>query len=393
MRAHSAIVLLAFGCQPGADAGDVDAEPDAAVAADIGVEADAAPDAAPEPSCEPVTGETFALDPDGPDTQIHAALIPAPGGVWAAFNRPDPGGGFDVWATRLGCDGSVVVPPFQVNEDAEFNDVDPALARSGERVLFAWATDDGMAPYNLSIRTRLFDDEGTPLGPERRLELEASAWMVRVAPFRDGFLLVGSLGDEMLNAFQLFALEVDRDGALGEPARVHTEPASQTDPALLVVDGEAIVAWKASEGTVRLARGTPTNGFIAQEGFDPAAGPALSPAWVAATDTARGQVIARPLEGGEVVEVGEPGQSDHSPGLATGPEVTAVAWYRVLRGIRNALWYTRLGSDRVPTMVETDGPVAPYGVAITALGDRRFALAWSEGDSPAFRLYWRIVRL
>ena len=239
----------------------------------------------------------------------------------------------------------MVVPPFQVNEDAEFNDVDPALARRGDRVLFAWATDDGMAPHNLSARVRAFDDDGVPVGPERRVAIDANAWMVRVAPTDTGFLLVGSLGDAQLNAFQLFAQAIDPEGApLGDPSGVAMAAESQSNAALAVVDGRAVVAW--SEGhddaeTVRLGRGTLAGGFEVERAFEATVtGPALTAAWVAATDTRRGQVLARPLAGGDVVEVGASGEIDHSPGLATdqGHEITAIAWYRVIRGINNELW-------------------------------------------------------
>ncbi len=403
LRLASLVVMFCLACQVdgGSDQEDATVQQDAGPR-DADVDSpDVARGEPPDmavPTCEPAAGETFDLDPDGPDTQIHAALVPAPGGAWAVYNRPDPGGGFDVWATRVGCDGSMVVPPFQVNEDAEFNDVDPALARNGDRVLFAWATDDGMGPHNLSVRLRAFDDAGVAVGPERRLAIDANAWMVKVAATEDGFLLVGSLGDDELNAFQLFALAIDRDGMpVGEPSRVAMAPESQSNPALVVAEGAAVVAW--TEGsqdteTVRLGRGTIADGFEVEEAFDaPVAGASVTTDWIASTQTARGMVLARPLAGGDPVEVGASGKIDHSPGLATGDEVTAIAWYRVIRGIRNELWYTRLGSDRTPTQVETDGPVAPYGVALTPLGARHFALAWSEGDSPDFRLRWRIIRL
>ena len=43
--------------------------------------------------------------PQGPDTQIHPSAAFDGGGVWIVYNLPDATNGFDVYLTRLHCNG------------------------------------------------------------------------------------------------------------------------------------------------------------------------------------------------------------------------------------------------------------------------------------------------
>lgn len=390
---HRLVALaLLVGCAPGGGGGS-DPDPDVG-ATDVAVVdalvADAAlPDAAPEPCVPAFVDRTRPLDEDGPDTQIHAAVWPTARGVWVVYNRPDPGGGFDVWAARVGCDGRVDIGPFQVNEDAEHNDVDPDVAVSGDRVLFAWATDDGTAPYNLSVRLRVFDTSGEAVGDEWRRPHEGNAWMVRAAATADGFAVVGVEGDAELGVFQVFRQALDRDGVpVGEPERFEADPEGQVDPAVSP-NGE-VVAWTVGAqagGRIRVAQGGEVS-----DAFDfVGASAALGDGWVAATDTERWGPTARRLDAAELLAIGNGMGTDHTPALATDGDTTVVAYYRVERGIRNELRYHVVGEGNRTHRIVTHGPVAPYPPAIAAIGDRRFLLAWSEGESPAFRVHYRII--
>lgn len=409
------VAALAGGCLTEEDpeaAGDAEVGDGASVdGASGGGAGDAAvPDAAPLPVCLPVRDRTVALDPEGPDTQIHADVAFDGAGVWVAYNRPDPAGGFDVWVTRLDCEGRVTLPPAQVNTDAEHNDVDPALAVGPAGVLVAWATDDGMGPYNLSIRTRVLGLDGTPASEERRLELThagapapGNAWMVRAAAHPEGgFVVAGSRGVESIPGFQVFVQRLDAEGAAVGPTWAVAErpEASQTDPALAVdPDGTIRVAWVEdahTEARLYRARLAPGAGAFVVEAIPDyaAAAPALhplAPDWIAFSDTAaQSVVLLRDAQPAQALVLGAERSIDHSPGLAAHAAGGAVAWYRVVRGIESSLHVQRVGGE--PVDVPAAGPVAAYPAAITYLADGIYFVAWSEGMSPAFRLKGRFIR-
>jgi hypothetical protein len=102
----------------------------------------------------PCVEGVLELVPEGPDTQIHVFGAPDPDGVWVAWNQPDGAGLFDVWVQHLGCDGQVDVGPLQLDDGAD-NEIDPAVAVSGNRVLVAWQSDNGLGQDNLDVRWRL----------------------------------------------------------------------------------------------------------------------------------------------------------------------------------------------------------------------------------------------
>lgn len=138
------------------------------------------------------------------------------------YNRPrdDGSGQFDVFATRIGCDGAVRVQPVRLDAADDANHVDPAVAASSDRALIAWHRDDGQYPYNLSIHRAVVGADGGIITPGEALDLafdgaphEGNAWMPAVAPLPDGaFAVAGARGHEAYNSFQTFVQRVDAGG-------------------------------------------------------------------------------------------------------------------------------------------------------------------------------------
>ncbi len=392
---RSTLLLSALlACDPGGAFADPDAARPDAAPADAAPDA-GQPDAAPPPGCDPAEGIEGDLDPDGPVGQIHAAVAADGDGWWFVYNRPDEGGKFDVWATRIGCDGERAVAPFLVNEQVEFNHTDPAVAVSNGRVLFAWSTDDQMAPYNLSIRTRVFDAaSGDPMGPERRVEFDGNAWMVRLVSSADGFWLVGSFGVEEVNAFQVFTAPLDVDGVpLEPPTPVDQAPESQLEAAAWAdAEGRLHVAWTEgplSGGVVRLA--VQEDGgwtWTPPFGEETAAGVVLGGGWVAAGSAQRG-ILLRNLGTGDLDTFHTAGAIDHGPGLAGEGDAAVLSWYRVIRGTRNEMYLQSVAGGAAEPLEAP--PVAHYPPALAEAGPDHVLVAWSEGDGPAFRVRYRVV--
>ena len=365
--------------------------------------------------------ETLAIDPGGPDTQIHGAVAFDGDGIWIAYNRPRDDGWFDVYATRLACDGNVLVEPWRLNEDDGANHVDPALAVDGDSVLVAWHRDDGQFPYNLSTWVRGFDLDGHPADEAVELAttwggepLEGNVWMPAVASRPgEGLVVAGVRGLPDLDRFQVFVQPVD---AAGRPAAETVDPdvdgaTSDSAPALAAAaDGRLALAWSRTPdgGDEAVVLQTFEPGSWTPEGGPAEADPGAVSGGAALDGPHLGlhreepggyTVHVEPLDGGDGIELGEVGAFDHTPALAAAEGGGAVAWLRVDAGIRNDLHVARYGDDGTDLLagtavqVETDGPVGPYGPDLVHLtGDVWFAV-WAEGESPEFRLFGRYLEL
>lgn len=398
-----AVVVLAavHGCGDDRPGGSADAGSDAG-AADAG-DSDAGPPDAGPPSCaeQAPLDVDLAIDPDGPDTQIHAAAAFDGEGIWIVYNRPEPGegGNFDVWAQRLGCDGEPLLPaPVRVNTTTEGNDVDPDLAVSGGRVLFAWHTDSGVFPDNLSIHYRVLETGGTPVMDDAELvttwdgaDATGNHWEPSVAAAPDGgFAIAGARAVPDATAFQVFAQRVSADGAVegGTWYPILEPDVSQTEPSVTYREDTPWLAWTREDDTTQqvMVAELPASGdatpAAAVDGLAASAGAHQSGEWLAlaGTDGSEQDIY---VTGPSDQTFGASGRVDFSPRLAR----EAVAWFRNDTGIRNELWIaTGTGAER---MLATDVP--PYQPAITSIGDGAYFLAWSEGTSPAFRLVGRFV--
>ena len=249
----------------------------------------------------------FDVDPSGPDGQIHAYAEPAGDGFFVVYNRPLEGSSsqaFSVYATKLGCDGRIVVPPVRVSDSSD-NEIDPAAVWDGTKLLVVWSADTGKAPTNLELRTRTLSADGKPTGPVRTLALQrkgkpnvGNAWMPALAsgPKGVGAFLAGAWGNDDAPAFQAFVQKLDANGALsGDAEDVALAPKSTQGAPSVVADetGKRFVAWseEANVGDIpasawaRVGDGAPEE--VIPGGGAPSLSSDASGTWIAA----RGAVV------------------------------------------------------------------------------------------------------
>ncbi len=371
----------------------------------------------------PTLEETFELDPNGPNGQIHPAVFydASLDAVWVTYNVPseDGSGQFDVFATRVGCDGQAQLDPVRVNQTLGDNDIDPELVRTDAGLLVVWSSDDGTGGgSNLDIRMQLLDDDGfAQWSADHVLEttfegapFTASAWMPRISAGAGGDVaVVGTRGIEAASAFQVFVQRVAGDGSsLGSTVAWAPMPGIAHDTPHLAVDadGDAWTAWVRTEDFVLRQVET---GRVVGDAFA-AATPTLlqntdstGPSVVSTSDGVFVAVSEALGAGRRVSVVGlEPAVAEvmlgetglhHTPALAPVPGGVAVAAYRNLGGLDNELWVARVNNDATATVpVAIPGAVAaPYATTITHVGDGVVFVAWAQGDSPNFRVFGRLV--
>jgi len=335
-------------------------------------------------------------DLDGPDTQIHGTATFDGAQIWVAWNRPNDFNTFDVFLSRLGCDGSVEIDPIAVTE-GEDNELDPVLAVSGEHLLVAWIASTQSS--GLAIRYRLYDLSGQPttevipLAAERNgTVVTGNATLPRLAALPDGFVLSGSWGHEDATGFQVFAVEINPDGSLrgeGQDAELDTE-FSQTAVDVAVHEGATVLAWQEDSvtSTAPTAWQTPLGSTATALG-DPGARPALLSTddglW-SAWDTDTGIVWVR-LPSGEDIALDLPSFS-HSARMAAWRDGAAVVTMSIEDGIYNALNLSTITTDGVvsTTALQTVAAPSVYGVDLTVVGGEKAVVIWQEGASPDFRL-------
>lgn len=427
-------LLAGAGCTPAGNADDSDGMPDAMpdamdgsiddsdAIADAMPDAsddipDAMPDAGPPPPCGP-SGEAWAVDPDGPDRQIHPAIAADGDGVWVAYNRVTEGlSTFDVFVARLDCAGQPSVPPTEVSTDRVFSDVDPSIAVGADAVLVAWTNDVSDADPNLLATYRLLDRDGAPLGEPTVLVTDREGapfgggqWMVQVAALDEGFVIVGARGVDARNAFQVFAQRIDGDGQLiGPTASAERDMTQQLEPDVAVDDeGSVWIGWGEGDqgaGDLVVARWAPPyeqttlQPGVVQPGPGGSVRMSVGRRVLAAGIVARNggaDVVVRLVPGGGGVDLGERGQVDVQPAVAQARRHGIVAWFRRIRGNRAGLWVQSLDTSGAlrtsgpPRAIALETDAAPYPMAIAPLADGRAAIAWTGGEPPAYRVFLRV---
>ncbi len=407
---------------PAVDAGDVTDTRDTAPDEDV---------PPPLPACLEVvvTDTPFAIDAAGPATQIHAAAAFDGREIWVVYNRPvdDDSGGFDVWMTRLSCDGTASLEPRRINAIGGRILTEPEVAVGHERLLVVWQSDNGTGADNLDIMARAFSLDGEPLADaESPLEMTrggvaqtGNAWMPALAATDDGFFVAGSWGHDDAPAFQVFVQNLTPDGEpIGDAADVALGPqVGQVFPDLTVGDGmSAVVSWTetavGATDVPRIARLGGDAPFDEQglgdlEGGGTgvvARGDTTFAALTGDSETIGDVIIHRVGPSGPVgagTRIGMARRIDHTPSLALDPveNTGLVMWYRVISGFRNDVvvqpFFWEGADDEVAMAPGAEltpvDPAAPYGTVVVALGDRHYFVAWSEGVSPDLRVTGRIV--
>lgn len=375
------------------------------------------------------TGVTLEVDAEGPDTQIQASATfdPLSQGIWVTYSVPDGEGTFDIQVSRIGCDGAPQITPQRVNVGAGRNDIDPELARLGDDVLVVWSSDDGVSPQgNIQILAQRLDLDGVPQLDEDvivRTDYEGepvlgSALNPRLHVAGEDFVLVAVRGIEEASAFQAFAQPLDADAV---PTQEAASPPLAVGVSHFVADvavlddGVLALAWEGTDADdLTLIR----HGVVDRGAFspdppailipEPARGPALAVdptgagAYVAASVEVGGgrqiQVLRSALDSDAPATVLASGGLLHTTSIAGAPSGAGIAWYDNLAGLDNELWAAAIVDDgdtlAAGEAVQIPGAVAaPYPSTITHISEDTYFVAWSEGDSPAFRVYGHFVEL
>lgn len=369
--------------------------------------------------------ETFVLL-EGESTQVHAhmAFDAQHQGVWMAYTRRADDGSSNLATAiaRIGCDGTVQLEPRTLSTSTA-NHNDPEVVLGDDRVLVIWSVDDGSGgDGNLDVVTRVLDRDGAPRqDTEQPVALtrggapfEASAWMVHAAAVADGtFMVAGTRAIEEISAFAVFVQRLDADGnAMGETIEpMLVDGIAHTEPRIAIADdGTAYVAWSQTAdfstyqvAALSLAPGAGGREVTVQtfgdEGDHPFVAAGSDPLWATSAAAAGGRSIrVWPAADTTPLELGEAGALDHTPALALSGGGGVVAWYRHLGGARNEVFVAGLqdvGTGN-PTadagMQIPEAEAAPYPLAITAVGEGTYLVAWSQGDNPDFIVRGRFVR-
>ncbi len=367
-------------------------------------------------------------DPLGPDTQIHASVCFDGEALWAAYSLPNSLGLFDVWATRVECNGETSVEPFQLGDKPEQNETAPRITCASSAVFIAWGVDTGAHENNMEISFTSFTRDGIPIIEEpKKLETTRQSvpvtrnmmYPVTAAIDEESIWLAGVRGIEETGTFHVFLQEIDLTGNLkGEAHEPVTEPGiTHLLPALSISPSKDIyLSWNrfASSGEDEIFHTVLKSGSASAEepvnAIENIKG--LSSAyWAGGSDGVERAVLAVGTTGGNIlltngdvldpsepfVYAGDTSEMDHSPALAGGEQSGMLAFYRNISGLRNmviAQPFRFEGREIIlgeETMI-TEGPAAPYSLSLTYVGENIYFAAWSEGISPEFRIKGRFFR-
>ncbi|MFT6396207.1 MAG: hypothetical protein ACJAYU_000950 [Bradymonadia bacterium] len=354
-------------------------------------------------------GLNFDIDFTGEKTQIHADAVFDGEFVWLVYNsRGANGENFDLWMVQISCGASPVARPQLVADSGNGIIIEPQIARGGDgTLLVVWQLDDQSGSDNLSLWSRAYDTDASPIADGSRLPLfregEANlgnAWMAALEPRAGGFALAGAWAHPEAERFQVFAQSLDPSGRpIGDAIDLELEPTTtQVFPALAVGDSDVAVMWERQpdegEAELRGARVDLASGSVSQlQTFAESAGAAVAfdgqgYVWAGSV----GGDIQVWSDGGEVLAELGTSAVDVAPVFArsiAGTEL-GVVWYRQQSGSRFDVathvqpvgepWEDSVG--RVLSIGETAAPYSPVIVPI----DGGWFYAWSGGTSPLFEI-------
>ncbi len=377
----------------------------------------------------------FELLPDEPSTQIHASLASDGEGIWLVYNIPDANKTFDVYAARLKADasGEYLVEPFKVNT-TDFNEIDPDVAVSGDKVLFVWQSDNSGSARNLDVFYRVYGTDGSELmDSDRHMDLKRdgqlgdfNAWMAQASAQSDGgFAVIGSWAPDDVSAWQAFVQKIDSEGELAGDV---IESSFQPDTSQVYADiagtvsGGLHLAWARNSVELddRVAytfleqdaiEGDPNPAGDAIEGMD-GSGSALiadlqdeSRSYLAfntaISSSSNIMLFNIADEDSPQLRLGSLGKVNHTPALSLGVSGGGVAWYQVHSGIKNNVFAQGFvegengvtGNGVSVQVNDESGYGAPYALANTHVAEDYYLVVWSQGISPDFKLFGRFVKL
>ncbi|CAN5423918.1 hypothetical protein BH09MYX1_BH09MYX1_57740 [soil metagenome] len=365
----------------------------------------------PGTGCTKFTDAPFAIDPAGPDTQVHAAGAFAAGIAYVVYDRPkgsDPSK-LDVFLAAFRCDGKPQFAPVRVSDEAG-NDVDPSVAVHGDRVVVAWASDSSAPQNNLSLHVRTFDLAGSAIGasrvyvgPRKGKDNVQNAWMTQVTASATGFDLVGAWGIDEAPAFQAFAARLDGQGSgVGEAIDLGFDATvTQSVPDVVAIPGAMVAAFQVepNQGNgshVDVVRVDDGGVAIQKIGtIDDALAPSLaangSNVWVAASRGATATILWHVSDGSaKPVEL----TFGAAPTIALanrGGAIVATAIDATHRQLKLAR-FDDAGVLSNEIVIVPDVP--PYALRLVTVDPAGlFFLAYQEGASPAFRAKGRFIDL
>lgn len=199
---------------------------------------------------------TFQIDALGEHEIASATAFD--GTLWIAYSRgdmSDASANLQVWLTHLGCDGTVLLAPVQVNTD-NANDVDPTIAVSDGVVLVAWLSDSGNFPNNLTFGYRLYGaSDAAPLSSTQLTlrstrdgqAVDANMLAPSVAPLPGGgFVIAGTRSSADETTYQAFAQRLDAAGGLVGPtidASLEADTRHENAAVTAGPDGTLYLVW------------------------------------------------------------------------------------------------------------------------------------------------------
>ena len=343
------------------------------------------------------------VDPSGPDTQIHTDVAFDGTHVWFVWNRPNASSTFDIFATAMACDGSVVVEPFVVSDSTD-NEIDPTMAIHNETLMVAWS---GSTSAGIDIRYRALALDGSPIsavqtltGTRGGVPVTGNATLPDLVPLQDGFLLAGSWGHEDAPAFQAFGVELSADGTLRGDA---TDAELDTEFGQLYVDatvhgGQPHLIWQIDSvsSTAPALRGAPL-GEAAEAVASPGARPSIvstnAGLW-RAWDTNEGEVVVWPPEGAPIsLDLGA--GFHHTAHLATDGDSVLLLVMEQESSVYARLRLLQLDASGVAAEwpLAATGAPSPYEASLVMAGPEQAVVVWQAGENPAFRSYAEWVTL
>jgi hypothetical protein len=206
--------------------------------------------------------DAMAQDPAGPEFLVNtyttarqfrpAVAVDAAGSFVVAWETTgQDGSGYGVSARRFTASGRHRGTEFQVNTFTTDAQADPAVGsdENGNFVI-VWTSDDPSAGWP-DVFARRYDAEGTPLGPEFRVNSYTTLWQMRpsVAVSTSGAFVVvwsGPDGSGAVHGSGVFAQRYDAAGTpLGSEFRVNSYSEQDQDSPVVAMDpyGDFVVVW------------------------------------------------------------------------------------------------------------------------------------------------------